>query len=431
MMKPAIAAVALLVTASVPMIPHAQAPAADLTFVQVGRLLADPAAGKVETEKTLVISGGKVVEIRDGYQAGAGKVVDLRDSFVLPGLIDSHVHLTSELGPNQELEAVKRTSGDNTVEAYVNGMKTLRAGFTTVVSLGDDPDAIYALRDAVASGRVTGPRIVAAGGVGAHGGHGDVHGFRADILHLMAPKGLCSGADDCRRAVRQAVQHGADVIKIASTGGVLSNTAAGLGQQMTDDELKAVVETAHSLGRQVACHAHGADGVNAALKAGVDSIEHGSYIDEDSLKLFKQGGAYLVPTLLAGDTVTRQAESAPWMLPNVREKARKVGPLMVAAAARARAAGVKFAFGTDSGVSPHGENAQEFALMVKAGFTPLDAIRAATVWGAAHNRLSDQIGSLAPGKAADLIAVKADPLKDVAELERISFVMKGGKVVAP
>jgi imidazolonepropionase-like amidohydrolase len=224
------------------------------------------------------------------------------------------------------------------------------------------------------------------------------------------------------------VQRGADVIKIASTGGVLSDTAAGLGQQMTDDELKAVVETAHALGRQVACHAHGADGVNAALKAGVDSIEHGSYIDETSIKLFASGGAYLVPTLLAGDTVTRQAENAPWMRPNVREKARKIGPIMIAAAARARVAGVKFAFGTDSGVSLHGDNAKEFALMVKAGFTPLDTIRAATVWGAAHNRLSDQIGSLAPGKAADLIAVKDDPLQDVTALERVSFVMKSGKV---
>lgn len=429
MMKSAIAAAAVLVAASAPVTPHAQAPAANLTFVQVGRLLADPATGKVETEKTLVISGGKVVEIRDGYQTGAGKVVDLRDSFVLPGLIDSHVHLTSEVGPTQELDAVKRTAGDNTVEGYANGMKTLRAGFTTVVSLGDDPDAIFALRDGIAAGKMTGPRIVAAGGVGAHGGHMDIHGYRSDILHLMAPTGLCSGAEECRRAVRQAVQRGADVIKIASTGGVLSNTAAGLGQQMTDEELKAVVDTAHALGRQVACHAHGTDGVNAALRAGVDSIEHGSYIDEESMKLFKSGGAYLVPTLLAGDTVTRQAETAPWMQPNVREKARKIGPIMIAAAARARTAGVKFAFGTDSGVSPHGQNAQEFALMVKAGFTPLDTIRAATVWGAAHNRLSDQIGSLAPGKAADLIAVKADPLKDVTELERVSFVMKSGKVV--
>jgi len=399
------------------------------TFVQVGRLLADPATGKVDQRKTLVVVAGRITEIRDGFETGEGEVIDLRESFVLPGLIDSHVHITGENSASAELDAFRKTSADLVADGAMYARRTLLAGFTTVADLGSDQDAIYALRDGIAKGKLEGPRIVAAGPVGAHGGHGDIHGFRPDIHALFAYPGLCSGADDCRRAVRQAVQRGADVIKIASTGGVMSNTAAGLGQQMFDDELVTIVKTAHGLGRRVVCHAHGADGINAALRAGVDSIEHGTYLDADSIRMMKANGAYLVPTLLAGDTVRRQAESAEWMPENVRKKAREVGPKMIAAARRAHEGGVKFAFGTDSGVSNHGDNAREFALMIQSGFTPLDAIRAATVGGAAHNRLSEEIGSLAPGKAADLIAVRGDPLTDVTELERVQFVMKGGRAI--
>jgi imidazolonepropionase-like amidohydrolase len=422
----AVAASALLSTAA----SAAEAPRP--TYVQAGRLLADPATGRVDTNKTLVISDGKVVEIRDGFQTDANaQIVDLRNAFVLPGLIDSHVHLLSEVAAaGRDIDAVKKTSSDLVVDGTVYAGRVLRAGFTTVADLGDDPDAIYALRDGVAEGKIVGPRIIAAGFVGAHGGHGDVHGFQPDILALLTPPTLCSGADECRRAVRKAVQRGAEMIKTASTGGVMSNTATGLSQQMTQDELNAVVETAHMLGRQVACHAHGADGINAALRAGVDSIEHGTYLDQESLRLMKEKGTYLVPTLLAGDTVTQAAKNPDWQTEAVRRKALQVGPNMVAAARRAREAGVKFAFGTDSAVSRHGENAKEFALLIKAGFTPLDAIRTATIWGAAHLRMSDQIGALMPGKAADLIAVKEDPLKDVTELERVTFVMKDGKAVA-
>jgi imidazolonepropionase-like amidohydrolase len=429
--KSLLAAVALvaLVGGAAAIAQTAAAPATQL--VQAGRLLADPATGKVETNKTLVVQGGRIVEILDGFQTRPGaEVVDLRDSFVLPGLIDSHVHLTGESGPGQELDAVKKVAADSALDGVVFAGRTLRAGFTTVTDLGGDPEAIYPLRDAIAAGKIDGPRIIAAGFVGAHGGHGDLQGFRADILEKFRSPTLCSGADDCRRAVRLAVQNGADVIKTASTGGVMSNTAAGVGQQMTQDELNALVETAHSLGRQVACHAHGTAGVNAALKAGVDSIEHGTYLDAESIKLFKQTGAYLVPTLMAGDFVAKEAAKPDtWMPPAVKAKAAQVGPNMLAMARRAHEGGVKFAFGTDSGVSHHGDNAQEFGLMVRAGFTPLDAIRAATVWGAEHNRLSDQVGSLVAGKQADLIAVKGDPLANVTELEHVRFVMKGGKVV--
>ena len=401
---------------------------AERTFVQAGRLLADPGNGRVLQQRTLVIADGRVVEIREGWVDGPGNVVDLRDSFVLPGLIDSHVHITGENSATAELDAVKKTSVDSALDGVEYARRTLEAGFTTVADLGADADAIFGLRDAIEAGKVLGPRIIAAGAVGAHGGHADIHGFRPDVMKLFAYPGLCSGPEDCRRAVRQAVQLGADVIKIASTGGVMSNTAAGVGQQMSDDELAAIVQTAHQLGRRVVCHAHGTDGVNAALRAGVDSIEHGTYIDAESIRMMKANGTYLVPTLLAGDTVRRQALTADWMPANVKKKALEVGPNMIAAARRAREGGVKVAFGTDSAVSPHGQNAREFALMAQAGFTPLDAIRSATIWGAAHNRISDEVGTLAAGKAADLIAVKGDPLQDVTVLEHVTFVMKGGRI---
>lgn len=398
------------------------------TYIHAGRLLADPATGRVETNKTIVVEGGKVAEIRDGF-VGEGKVVDLRDQFVMPGFIDSHVHLTFESSPTSRLDAVTKSTVDQAFDGVVFAKRTVRAGFTTVVDLGSDPQAINALRDATATGKVVGPRIIAAGGVAAHGGHGDVHGYRQEIIDLFRSPTLCSGADDCARAVRLAVQQGADVIKTASTGGVMSNTAAGLGQQMSDAELVAIVDTAHRLGRKVAAHAHGTDGVNAALRAGVDSVEHGTYLDAESIRLFKAKGSYLVPTLLAGDTVARQAETADWMPAPVRAKARTVGPLMVDALRRAHEGGVRIAFGTDSAVSKHGENAREFALMVKAGLTPLETIKSATVWAATHAGLEAEIGTLAAGKSADIVAVKGDPLTDVRSLETMGFVMARGVVV--
>lgn len=397
-------------------------------YIQAGRLLADPANGRVDRDKTIVVEGGKIVAIRDGF-VGEGQVIDLRDGFVLPGFIDSHVHITSQSGPDSRLDGVTKSTTAQAFDGIVYASRTVRAGFTTVADLGSDPEAINALRDAIAQKKVVGPRILAAGIVAAHGGHGDVHGYRQEILDLFRPTTLCSGADDCARAVRQAVQQGADVIKTASTGGVMSDTAAGLGQQMSDAELVSIVETAHRLGRKVAAHAHGTDGVNAALRAGVDSVEHGTYLDPESIRLFKAKGSYLVPTLLAGDTVTRQAATAEWMPATVRAKARIVGPLMIDAVRRARAAGVNMAFGTDSGVSAHGDNAREFALMVQAGLPPIDAIRAATVWAATHVGLDNEVGSIVPGKAADIVAVKADPLTDIRALETMAFVMKGGDVV--
>lgn len=400
-----------------------------ITLIQAGRVLADPATGRVETNKTIVVADGKIVAIEDGFPNRKGDVVDLRNSFVLPGLIDSHVHLTSQQSAHSETDQVKLSSADRAVLGALYARRTLEAGFTTVADLGGDSNAVLALRDGTATGKIPGPRIIAAGGVAAIGGHFDVHGFRQDVEDVLHPRSLCAGADDCRRAVREQVSRGFDEIKIASTGGVLSNTAAGLAQQMTSDEIKAIVETAHQLARHVVCHAHGTDGINAALAAGVDSIEHGTYLDQRSIELFKQNGAYYVPTMMAADFVGREARRpGTFFTPAQKEKALKVGEKLVEAVKRARAAGVKFAFGTDSGVSPHGQNGHEFALMVGAGFTPLDAIRAATVWGAAHNKLSGEIGSLAPGKSADIIAVMGDPLTDVTELERVAFVMGRGSV---
>lgn len=407
----------------------AAAPAASVeTYIHAGQLLADPGNGKVEVAKTIAVRDGRIVGIYDGY-VGEGRVIDLRDRFILPGLIDSHVHLTAQSGPDARLALVTKSDAAQALDGLGYAARTLRAGFTTVVDLGGTPDAIYALRDAIEAGTVAGPRIIAAGGVAAHGGHGDIHGYRSDVLQLFRSPTLCSGADDCARAVRVAVQQGADVIKTAATGGVLSNTAAGLGQQMTDVELVSIVATAHSLGRQVAAHAHGVEGIRAAVRAGVDSIEHGSFIDADAIKMMKAKGTYLVPTLLAGDTVRRQAETADWMPQAVKAKASQVGPLMVASTRRAHEAGVKIAFGTDSGVSPHGDNAREFDLMVQAGLSPIEAIRAATVWGADHLGLTDTIGRIAPGMAADIVAVAGNPLTNIRSLEKMSFVMRDGKVV--
>lgn len=404
---------------------------AETVFVQAGKLLADPATGKVETAKTLVLENGKVTKIVDGYVAEpGGKVVDLKDSFVLPGLIDSHVHLTHEQSPNSRLNAVTRGPADEALVGAGFARKTLMAGFTTVADLGADNKAIFALRDGIKRGDVPGPRIIAAGSaVSIHGGHADVNGYAEEVMHVLRPTSVCSGADDCRRATREQVWLGADIIKITATGGVLSNTAAGLGQQFSDDELKAIVDAAHRMGRKVTAHAHGTDGINSFLRAGGDSIEHGTYLDGDSIALFKKNGAYLVPTLMAGDFVYRVA-SGPnnFLTPAQTAKALEAGPKMIDMARRAHQGGVKIAFGTDTGVSAHGDNAGEFALLVKAGLTPLEAIQTATVNAADHFSLSSEIGSLAPGKSADLIAVKGDPLSDVTVLQHVTSVIKGGVV---
>ena len=405
--------------------------ASETTYVHAGRLLADPQSGVVQRDKTLVIRDGRVAEIRDGFVSEpGGRVVDLSQSFVLPGLIDSHVHITRQQNPNARLMAVTDSEADLAISGAHYARITLEAGFTTVADLGADNNAIFALRDGIAAGQVAGPRIIASGSsVSIHGGHGDANGYRDDILHLLSSESVCSGPEDCMRAVRTQVRAGADVIKITATGGVLSNTAAGLAQQFTDAELAAIVEAGHRMGRRVTAHAHGLDGVNAFLRAGGDSIEHGTYLDDESIRLFRQNDAFLVPTLLAGDFVARIASSPDnFFTPAQTAKALEAGPKMLDMARRAHAGGVRIAFGTDSGVSAHGDNAQEFALLVQAGMTPLEAVQAATVVAAEHLGISAEAGRLAPNMPADLIAVSGDPLSDVTELERVRFVMRGGRI---
>lgn len=386
----------------------------------------------MQRDKTLVIRGNQVVETRDGFvgDASQGRVVDLREAFVLPGLIDSHVHLTGQQNPNARLENVTQSDADQAMVGARYARRTLMAGFTTVADLGASNEAIFALREAVRRGDVPGPRIIAAGSaVSIHGGHGDINGYREDVMHLLSSESICSGPEDCMRAVRTQVRAGADIIKITATGGVLSNTAAGLAQQFSDPELAAIVESAHRMGRQVTAHAHGVDGINAFLRAGGDSIEHGTYLDDQSIQLFKQHDAWLVPTLLAGDFVARIASGPDnFFTPAQTAKALEAGPRMLDMARRAHEGGVRIAFGTDSGVSAHGDNAQEFALLVRAGLTPLEAVQAATVGAAEHLRISGEAGKIAPGRPADIVAVAGDPLTDVTELERMRFVMKGGVI---
>jgi imidazolonepropionase-like amidohydrolase len=400
--------------------------------VQAGRLLADPESGAVLREQTVLVGAdGHILRIEAGYQAPEGaEVVDLRDQFVLPGLIDSHVHLMFQSSQYNPMDSVQLSSADVALRSTRYARATVEAGFTTVADLGGDPEAVFALRDAIAAGDVVGPRIIAAGrAITPNGGHADVQGLNEDATELLRSPSACSGADECRRATRLMIQAGADIIKLTATGGVLSNTNAGLAQQLTDDELTAIVQTAHSMGRRVAAHAHGVDGINAALRAGVDSIEHGTYLDRESLRLFRQSGAFLVPTVLAGQTVVERAAIPGALTPSQREKALEVGPRMLDMLRRAREGGVRVAFGTDSGVSDHGQNAREFELMVQAGYTPLEAIRTATIAGAEHLGLPGEIGRIAPGFSADLIAVAGDPLTDVSELRRVQFVMARGRVV--
>lgn len=426
-----VAACAGLIAVAAPA-PQQPAAATPDTLIHAGRVLAEPASGRVLTEQSILVRNGRIVSITPGYvqPANGATVVDLKNRFVLPGLIDSHVHITGEQGPDSRVDEFIKTSADQAIDGAGFGMKTLLAGFTTVADLGADADAILALRNGIARGTIPGPRIIAsAGALSVHGGHGDANGMPRSMALILRPPGVCSGVEDCTRAVRERVRDGADIIKITATGGVLSNTAAGLAQQFTDEELKAIVQAAHAMGRKVTAHAHGVDGINSFLRAGGDSIEHGTFSDAESAKLYKQNGAYLVPTLLAGDFVVRESDRpGTFLQPAQIAKAREAGPKMIDMLRRMHQAGVKIAFGTDTGVSAHGDNAQEFALMVKAGMTPLQAIQAATVGAADHFGLSSEIGSIAAGKAADIIAVGGDPLTNVRELESVDFVMKGGKV---
>lgn len=408
----------------------ARAQSERVVIVHAGTLI-DVPGQPPKPRHSVIVRGERIAAIQPGFVREKGaEIVDLREAVVVPGLIDSHVHILSEYNRNIRLDRVRRSEADHALNGAHYARKTLEAGFTTIRDVGaPQGDAIFALRDAIREGRVPGPRLYASGRtIAATGGHGDIHGYRADVLETLASEATCDGPAACRRAVRLQIKRGADHIKITATGGVLSETAAGTEQQFFDDELQAIVETAHALGRKVTAHAHGKQGIEAALRAGVDSIEHGTYLDDATIALFKKTGAYLVPTVLAGNTVEGWAKDETFLPPPVRVKAAAVGPQMRGMLRRAHRGGVKIAFGTDSGVSAHGDNGQEFLLMVAAGMTPEQALTAATVTAAEHLGLADQVGSIQAGKFADLIAVQKDPRSDVSQLTQVFFVMKGGVI---
>ncbi len=400
-----------------------------LTVLHAGWLL-DVPGEPPRTEVSIVVRGERIEEVVDGYVSREGaEVVDLREHYLMPGFIDSHVHLRNELGPDRTLDGLRNDETDVALDAARAARVTLMSGFTTAQDVGNTVAVATALRDAIDAGDVPGPRLRVAGqAVSPTGGHADVNGLALDVMDLRENRYACNGPADCRRAVRELVRGGADVIKITATGGVLSNTAAGVEQQFFRDELEAIVEAARMMGRRVTAHAHGVTGINSFLRAGGASIEHGTYLDEESIRLFRETEAYLVPTILAGVTVAEIATEQDWMPAAIREKSLAVGPQMLDMVRRAHEGGVRIAFGTDSGVSTHGENAREFQLLVQAGMTPMEAIRSATVVASRHVEMDQDIGTVEAGKFADIVATSTNPLDDVAALMEVDFVMKGGTI---
>lgn len=402
------------------------------TYIQAGRVMAVPGKA-ILGPSTIIVDGGRILSIQSGYVAppASAALIDLRDKTVLPGLIDSHVHLASDRGGEAGLLSfVREETQMNSLEAQMNGMKTLRAGFTTVRNLGDD-GATLALREAIKRGWVQGPRIVdAASSISTTGGHMDGRGGLNDdlVAHLPAPENLCDGVDSCRKVVRRQIDRGADVIKFATTGGV--NSGTGLATRMVEEEARVLVDTAHAYGRKVAVHAHGAEGIKLALRAGADSIEHGTVMDDEIIKLMKARGTYYVPTLsTVNGYLERLAANPDAYAPDVKTQIDWRISITGQSLAKAYPAGVKIAFGTDAGVSKHGRNADEFELMVKYGMSPTEAIKAATVNAADLLGLSREIGTIEPGKSADLIAVAGDPVADVRVLKSVTFVMARGEVI--
>lgn len=404
--------------------------AAAPTLLHCGRIV-DVRALQVLTERTVVVEAQTIVRIDRGYTTPAdGNVIDLRDYTCLPGLIDLHVHLAFSLTPAATIESFTFNPADYAVRSVGNAEKTLMAGFTSVRDLGSAPGVSVGLRNAINKGLVKGPRIQAAGFITSTGGHGDpTNALRSELMGNPGPDlGIVSGADEARRAVRQRYKEGFDLIKIATTGGVLSLAKSGDAPLLADAELVAIVTTAKDYGFPVATHAHGAVGIKRAIRAGVQTIEHGSYLDDEAITLMKQSGTWLVATISAGRYVAEQAKTAGYFPDIIRPKAQAIGPQIQGMFGRAYRAGVNIAFGTDQGVAPHGENAKEFEYMVEAGMPPLEALRAATLYGARVMGMEAQIGSIEAGKLADIVAVPGDPSIDIAVMNRVAFVMKDGVV---
>ena len=403
------------------------------TVIHAGKLI-DSTSNKVIENATVVVSDNKITAVNQGFSKVTGNdtLIDLSDYTLMPGFMDMHTHLTSQHnGPASYMEDFTLNEADYALKGVVYGEKTLMAGFTTVRNVGDGHNETVALRNAINKGMIKGPRIyTAAKSIATTGGHADpTNGHNKALMGNPGPvDGVINGVAEARKAVRQRYKEGADLIKITATGGVLSVAKSGQNPQFMNDELQAIVATAKDYGMTVAVHAHGKEGMLRAIKAGVSSIEHGTYMDKDVFKQMKKHGTYYVPTIMAGNWVAEKAKIDGFFPELVRPKAAAIGPLIQQTFANAYKAGVKIAFGTDSGVSAHGDNGLEFALMVEAGMKPIEAIRSATQKAADLLNISEQLGTIEVGKLADLVAVKGDPLQQISLLQNVSFVMKDGVV---
>ncbi len=404
--------------------------AAQRTIIHCGQLV-DVKNLRVLREMSVIVEGNKIADVRQGYVTAAApdQVIDLKNRTVMPGLIDMHVHMESETNPNNYLNGFTWNTSDYAFQSVVFAERTLMSGFTTVRDLGGT-GANISLRNAINKGWVKGPRVYTAGkAIATTGGHADpTNNYRKDLMGDPGPReGVVNGVDDCAKAVRQRYKEGSDLIKITATGGVLSMAKDGSGAQFTEAEVHAIVTTAKDYGFKVAAHAHCAEGMKRAVLGGVNSIEHGTYMNDEVIELMKQKGTYLVPTIIAGKSSADSAKKPGYYPEVVRVKALVVGNYIQATFAKAYKAGVKIAFGTDAGVYAHGKNWMEFVYMTEAGMPILEAIRAATL-SASDLLGDDRLGVIEKDKLADIVAVDGDPVKDVSSMGKVTFVMKNGTV---
>lgn len=404
---------------------------AQKTLIWCGTLV-DGTQAAPKKNMTIVVEKNKITGVQEGFSIPTtmDKTIDLKNKTVTPGWIDMHVHLEEEINPNRFLQSFTQNPADIAFGSVRFAETTLMTGFTTVRDLGGTGVNI-ALRNAIAKGQVKGPRVFTAGkSIATTGGHADpTNGYRKNLMGDPGPEdGVVNGPDDCRKAVRQRYKDGADLIKITATGGVLSVAKNGSNPQFTEEEVRAIVETAKDYGFRVAVHAHGAEGMKRAIRAGVNSIEHGTLMDDECIALFKQYGTWYVPTLTAGASVADSAKIPGFFNELVTPKALEIGPQLITTFTKAYKAGVKIAFGTDAGVYKHGKNWMEFTLMIKGGMPALEAIRCATMNAADLLGEKDRLGSIEPGKLADIVAMDGDPLTDPQAFGRVVFVMKDGVV---
>ncbi|HLG52666.1 MAG TPA: amidohydrolase family protein [Steroidobacteraceae bacterium] len=402
------------------------------TLIHAGRLI-DGVSDAPRERQTIVVDGGRIAAVESGFRAAtAGDlVIDLSSATVMPGLMDMHVHLTSEHSRRSEIDSVRKGEADRAYDSVPFAERTLLAGFTTVRNVGDQFNVSIALRRAIEEGKVRGPRVFTSGrSIGSTGGHADASNSWGPFLYSDDPRlnTVCNGADGCREAVRQRYKDGVDSIKITATGGVMSIAKSGTAPQFTEDELAAIISTAHDYGLKVAAHAHGTEGMKRAVRAGIDSIEHGTLMDDETMRLMKQQGTHYVPTISAGRWVYDKAQDPTYFPAIVRPKALAIGPVIQKTFAKAWQAGLTIMFGTDCGVCEHGSNGREFTYMVEAGMPIMAAIRSATIVPARYLGIDDRLGSIEAGKLADIVAVPGDPMTDASVMERVSFVMKEGVV---